>query len=478
MAITYSGGTITVAGAKVTGTSTGGSSTTIVDTSKSWTVDAYVGRIVWNRTDNYMGFILSNTSNTLTVENWHKCSLSSKKVIFGTAASGKSYSICYNFADLVADQPSYCSWENTTTADVCRINAKLNFSGNGALADVSKSLHHIGDAQWIECTNQGGLFQMGRINESGYGVDGGTYIQTQTASGYPEPNMFSLWCMYGGRYEVTKSVDDDVNANIRYNLGDWANLDGFWFLDSECVRGQICLNSTYFILRNKFFKFNNNIYGPTNVYSGNVLQEGMIAPRGDDATIQWAGGDIFDATVGGVVVSGVATNPIFVYRPERADQAAYFWNFEAPEYATENYIQWYTSGSPNEANVSMYFGHTIDIQVNDVNGDPLEGVVLGLYDTDGNAAWVTGKRNAASYYAPETSATITTNANGTYIGPFGTDEGGFVVKYKLTRIGTGASSTSTVKTILTGHLRSGSMAMFHNNILVLIMKEVQKDLLV
>ena len=39
MAITYSGGVITVSGAKVTGTSTGGSTTTLVDTSKSWTVD-------------------------------------------------------------------------------------------------------------------------------------------------------------------------------------------------------------------------------------------------------------------------------------------------------------------------------------------------------------------------------------------------------------------------------------------------------
>jgi hypothetical protein len=445
MAITYSGGTITVSGAKDTGTSTGGSSTTIVDTSKSWTVDAYVGRIVWNRTDNYMGFILSNTSNTLTVENWHKCNLTSKKVTFGAAASGKAYSICYNFADLVADQPSYCSWENASTADICRINAKLNFSSNGALADVGKSLHHTGDDQWIECTNQGCLFQMGRINKSGYGVDGGTYIMTQNTTGYPEPDMFSLWCMYGGKYEVSKSMADTSNSNLRYNLGDWANLDGFWFLDSECVRAQICLNYTYFMLRNKFFKFNNNLYGPTNVYSGNVLQEGMIAPRGDDANIQWAGGDIFDATVGGVVAVGVATNPIFVYRPERADQAAYLWNFKAPEYAVENYIQWYVSGSPNEANVSMYFGHTIAIQVNDASGSPLEGVVLGLYDTDGNPAWVTGKGNAGAYYAPVTSAAITTNASGTYEGPYGTDEGGFVVKYKLTRIGTGASSTSTVK---------------------------------
>lgn len=50
-----------------TGTATGGSSTTCIDTGASWTVDEWVGNSVRNTTDGCVGEITSNTSTTLTV---------------------------------------------------------------------------------------------------------------------------------------------------------------------------------------------------------------------------------------------------------------------------------------------------------------------------------------------------------------------------------------------------------------------------
>ena len=49
------------------GTATGGSTSTLVDTSKSWTVDEWVGYTVRNTTDGSQGIITSNTADTLTI---------------------------------------------------------------------------------------------------------------------------------------------------------------------------------------------------------------------------------------------------------------------------------------------------------------------------------------------------------------------------------------------------------------------------
>jgi hypothetical protein len=49
------------------GTATGGSTSTLVDTSQSWTVDEWVGYVVRNTTDGSQGIITSNTSDTLTI---------------------------------------------------------------------------------------------------------------------------------------------------------------------------------------------------------------------------------------------------------------------------------------------------------------------------------------------------------------------------------------------------------------------------
>ena len=437
MAITYSAGVITITSAKDSGTSTGGSATTLVDTSQSWSTDTYEGRIVWNKTDNMMGFIKSNTSNTLTVENWHYCDTSKGKVVVsGTCAASKAYLICHNFADLVADQPTYCSWSPAQPQDTCLINAELDFGISGCLADVGRNLIHTGASQYIDCNTAGTLFQMGRLNSSGYGVDGGVYIQTldpSADSSYPEPDMFGLWCMYGGHYEVNKDVDDDYNSNIRYNRDDFNSTDGFWWVDSTGTRAQVCVQNSYFILRSEFLKFNMNLYEPAALLKDIIVHEAMLAPRAESTVAQWNGGDTFDATVTGDVESGVATQPIFMYNTEEDESIAYFWNFSAPEYARNNNIQWYNAG----AVVEVYFGSTVDIQVNDSNGDPINSVTLGLFDDDGNEGWTIGKGNAAADYAPVKSYWISTNTDGTYVGPFGSNEGAFTVLYRLQRSSTG-----------------------------------------
>lgn len=49
------------------GTATGGSTSTLVDTGQSWTVDEWVGYVVRNTTDGSQGVITSNTADTLTI---------------------------------------------------------------------------------------------------------------------------------------------------------------------------------------------------------------------------------------------------------------------------------------------------------------------------------------------------------------------------------------------------------------------------
>ena len=107
MAITSSGGKTTVTLGKETGTATSGASTTITDTSKSWTTNAYAGRFVYIHTGTGIGqirYINSNTSTALTVDfAWTT-----------NPDSTSQYTISYNLDDLASGSATCTKYGNST----------------------------------------------------------------------------------------------------------------------------------------------------------------------------------------------------------------------------------------------------------------------------------------------------------------------------------------------------------------------------
>ena len=103
MGITYNGTTmVTVVGAKDYGTATGGTSTTLQDTTKSWSTDELAGRIIWIYGGTGVGqkrFIMSNTSDTITIQfDWDT-----------TPDATSQYTINYNMED-VWDEDQTSGW--------------------------------------------------------------------------------------------------------------------------------------------------------------------------------------------------------------------------------------------------------------------------------------------------------------------------------------------------------------------------------
>lgn len=113
MAITYSAPTITITGGTDTGTASSGASTTLTDSSKSWTTDAFAGRYVWIHTGTgagALGYITSNTATQLT------CALGFWKTDFSnfvlssvTPDSTSQYVVSYSLQD-IKDANDTGSW--------------------------------------------------------------------------------------------------------------------------------------------------------------------------------------------------------------------------------------------------------------------------------------------------------------------------------------------------------------------------------
>ncbi len=106
MAISFSSSVITVTGGIESGTATSGSSTTLAHSGKSWTTNTYANRYVWIHTGSgagAIGFITSNTSNTLTIgDGFWKTNFTTTALEQVTPDSTSQYVICYNMADVQA----------------------------------------------------------------------------------------------------------------------------------------------------------------------------------------------------------------------------------------------------------------------------------------------------------------------------------------------------------------------------------------
>jgi len=104
MAITYSSSVITVSGGKETGTATSGAATTLTDSSKSWTTDAYKNRILWIHTGTGAGAVARITGNTATVltcaDGFYTYSYSTITRTAVTPDNTSQYMIMFNLEDI------------------------------------------------------------------------------------------------------------------------------------------------------------------------------------------------------------------------------------------------------------------------------------------------------------------------------------------------------------------------------------------
>lgn len=160
MAITYSSGVITVTGAYDTGTATGGSTTTLVDTSKSWATNSLVGRSVWNKTTKESRRITGNTSTTITINTLYP---------WTAPTSGDAYSIAYNESDIQA----------------------ANNSGG-----------------WGVCTGISGI--------TGIDINAMLYLNT---GGYVSPSLTSTWSVRGNSSSGGNGTAIRVKNGCRFHMG-------------------------------------------------------------------------------------------------------------------------------------------------------------------------------------------------------------------------------------------------------------------
>jgi hypothetical protein len=179
-------------------------------------------------------------------------------------------------------------------------------------------------------------------------------------------------------------------------------------------------------IRVEFYKttFNvRNAVATPAVLSGVTLQEGV--------TLGSYGGDFFGYAWKGVSAAGAFNRPIALYQSSLPNSVHYQWRPDFGAYTSlSDVCDWYTSAPFNGI---VYIGTTLALTTKTSAGADLGAVAVGVVKTtDGVGQIITGKNGSGSNFSPIKARFITTDANGDYAGPFGSDEGIFLANAKLT----------------------------------------------
>jgi hypothetical protein len=177
MGISYSSGTITVTGGKTSGTATSGGNTTMTDSGKSWSVNAYAERMVWiydGTGEGQYRRIVSNTSTTLTVD-----------VAWDTNPSSDSdYLVSYNFQDVDDALSSGISKSGSYTFIV---TALLDINTTGFLHDTGKKLSfETGSNNWTWVVDENSTLGFGFLNADDVGWGGCQILLSSSYGGFTE----------------------------------------------------------------------------------------------------------------------------------------------------------------------------------------------------------------------------------------------------------------------------------------------------
>lgn len=449
---------IQVDGAWDTGTATGGTATTLTDSTSSWTVNALTDRIIYISSGTGVGasaVILSNTATVITVEAFYKFDTSTKNWTTVTPDNTSVYQICYNCADVISAVGSVASWQDATVAKTMVITVGLYVPSGGYFGDVDKRILCTYRDGTLD-TTAGGFFQMGALNNSYNGIRGGSIgfeLQASTGAGYQEMYWLGKTRLYGTRVDVQKSFADSVNIHARVNLYSTTG-DGLQLVNAEftriflslqavdAVKGCITHTGSSLTIEATPYHFTEN--------TGHGQMPG--SPRGEAAAAGANGGDVFDSTQTGTYDDGaVIRAPTFLFNFDQPKGVAYWWRTKiksATYSALTNFFAWYQSPSAVPSG-HIWLGTTVDLTTYNSAGSALGTVAFGVVkQSDGTGQIVTAKGNSGANYAPTKKRFITTDGSGLYTGPFGASEGVFVLCHKIyqTATVTTTPNTTSIKT--------------------------------
>lgn len=415
---------VEVAAYKTNGTATSGTSTTLTDSGKAWTVNAYTGYIVWiisGTGAGATGVIQSNTATALTVDSFFKVNTSGTPITTITPDASSVYGVAWNYSDCVTALAANFAWVNTSTAKGITCNKGIMIKAGSALADYKKSITFTTSDTGIQ-NEAGSLYQSGRLTTDFTGIDGG-YItfQKNQSGGYTEMYPLGLLKFYGCDIREDQSFLESTNALFRYNN---AGTGGLHVLNSKISR------VAFYMTTIDTFKDIETEGAVLVVISAPFVAKNIFIQEGSLELLGVAGGDFFDLKGRGTPPStSLIQRPLSTYNSSVPTYVNYNWRADTGTFALSNCIDWYPGGT--FAGV-FYIGAVVEASTKTSAGSNLGTVAVGIIKTsDGTGQIVTAKQGSGANYAPTKARFITTDANGAYTGPFGASEGIFVLNSKL-----------------------------------------------
>jgi len=211
MAITYSSGIIYIIGSKETGTASGGNTSVLTDSSKSWTTDDYKDRMILitgGTGEGQRRDIASNTATTITV-----------KLPFDTAVDSTStYAISYSFDDIQAANDAGSWGVMTTNGSQHIITPELRL-GDGTTFTLLKDINKAIEYQYAKFfTRLKSKMQWGELDSGGY-AQYGCYFNA--------PSWSTATQNFGAYDRASGDIGDFYSYGTLFNAGsfwDWYTL--------------------------------------------------------------------------------------------------------------------------------------------------------------------------------------------------------------------------------------------------------------
>lgn len=408
MAITVASNVITITD-KHTGTATSGAATTLTNTGASFgATDGLVNYIVYITGGTGAGqsrYITANTSTVLTVDQaWTT-----------NPASGSTYKVAHNAADLVAAGVG-ASWAtNAADLDVNIAATITNIDVTGSFGQMYASFNFLNDRCIFTSSSTSSFMQLGYLQPDGSGMGGGAVIArlSKPADTYYAVAFLGVLRLYGTRWILKKDPlfnDREFTYNYTSTAAsqDIRNsvFDGFVF---GTTTGETCDNNQFtqrslFVLKGTTASFNSNVFQSTGFAMGSSTMNGVNVRN-----LKFIG----DTSTGFITHE----KPLFcnssVFTSANGSKV-YFIDpvFQGGAITFADAMTWYNAAAVFTSNQRIYEARELDIETKTSALADLGTVNIRLIDASGNAAWTTGKN--ATTFVPTKASFISTDANGDY----------------------------------------------------------------
>lgn len=417
MPIGFSGGKVTIGGYYAGSfAASAGTSTTMTTTGMS--NGAYIGRKVYIISGTGAGaeaLVTANTTTVLTSSHGFWLPGSNGAIAERVTPDNTSvFAIGWNCADLIAAQPTYCSWLTGANLEM-KCTVGISISAASAFGDADK-LITLSTSTTSLNSSSGGYFSMGYVNLSGVGVGGGVlkmYLTSGTAT--IDNLMLGPTRFHGGEVYLQRTI----NKHMRWNVA--SSGDGIVFIDSKITGFGITLRTTDVIGRTFVYGEEFVIMATPAVFAGVKVYEGwsVNAPNSQLLTGNigsspgMAGGDVFDMQFLGEL------RPIAMYYSRANYDTPYFWRTNFGYYTSlSTVVDWYNGPLAG----IVYLGTIASVTTHDSSDAALGGVKVGVLEGTSGDGRIVGSKDGTTH-APVLQKFVTTDGSGNYTGPWGSGEG-------------------------------------------------------